>query len=79
MSKKNKYEKTTFAESNGIKIQQEDILTYEDKDVIRIKTYSLFPPEYPQEKSLMNEYGQKILNSLTNYDENVIKSKAKKN
>lgn len=52
---------------------EDRVFYFKDGEKIRMREYSLFPPEYPFEKSVMNTYGQTILNSYSGYDPEFIK------
>ena len=51
---------------------KEKIFEFEDGDVIRIRYYSVFPPDNLETHSVMNLYGQTILNKYINYDEELL-------
>lgn len=72
MKKKNYTEKEHYVCPYDLMSYKEKIFEFEDGDVIRVRSYSVYPPYNPETHSVMNLYGQTILNKYINYDEELL-------
>lgn len=44
--------------------QEEKIVYYSNGNMDRYYVYNIYPPDQPENRSTLNDYGQKILNSV---------------
>lgn len=51
----------------------ERVFCFDDGNVVKTRIFSIYPYKYDEDKSVMNLYGQKILNVYTKYDEELVK------